>query len=155
MDDARVCVAAQTASRHALLANYVEAVNFEKSAGTIVGVWAKDRLTEQTFLIRSRVVLNATGPRSDSLCRLAGDDCEPLLTPTKGVHLIVPSLGHREALLLLHPGDGRVFFVIPWLGKTLIGTTDTDADEAVESLRVQPGEIEYSSMDTIIILNPS
>jgi glycerol-3-phosphate dehydrogenase len=145
MDDARVCIAVlQTAARYgAVLANYVEAVDFEKLNGTITGVWAKDQLTKRSFLIRSRIVMNATGPWSDAVCRLAGDDSGPLLKPTKGVHLIVRSLGHREALLLLHPSDGRVFFVIPWLGKTLVGTTDTEADTPADTLKVLPQEINY------------
>ena len=40
--------------------------------------------------------------------------------------------GLTAAFLLLHPADGRVFFVIPWLGKTLIGTTDTVCDDPPE-----------------------
>jgi glycerol-3-phosphate dehydrogenase len=134
----------QTAARHgAVLANYVEAVQFEKQNGVIAGVWARDQLTKQSFLIRSRLVLSATGPWSDAVCRLADDDSGPLLKPTKGVHVIVRSLGLREALLLLHPRDGRVFFVIPWLGKTLIGTTDTEADAPADALQVLPREIDY------------
>jgi glycerol-3-phosphate dehydrogenase len=145
MDDARLCLAVlQTAARHgAVLANYVEAVAFEKQAGTIVGVEARDQLTGATFLIHSRAVLNATGPWTDAVCRLAGDDAGPYLQPTKGVHLIAPPRGHRTAYLLLHPRDGRVFFVIPWLGKTLIGTTDTLPDDGPDSLRVLPQEIAY------------
>ena len=41
------------------------------------------------------------------------------MQPTKGVHLILPDQGLSAAFLLLHPRDGRVCFVIPWLGKTL------------------------------------
>ncbi len=145
MDDARVCIAVlQTAARHgAVLANYVEAVDFEKHGGAITGVFAKDCLTGHSLTIRSRAVLNAAGPWADALCRLAGDDDGPHLQPTKGVHLIAPALGHREAFLLLHPRDGRVFFVIPWLGKTLIGTTDTAFDAQPDSMRVESAEIDY------------
>jgi len=145
MDDARVCLTVlKTAARHgAALANYVEAVEFEKTQGSIGGILAKDRLTGQSFLIRSRAVLNATGPWSDAVCRLAGDDGVPHLQPTKGVHLIVRDLGHRSAFLLLHPRDGRVFFLIPWLGKTLIGTTDTQPEGSADSLQVLPEEIAY------------
>jgi glycerol-3-phosphate dehydrogenase len=152
MDDARLCLAVlQTASRHgAVLANCVEAVDFEKSQGTIVGVWATDRSEPDAparethrFLIRSRAVLNAAGPGADELCRLAGDAGTPHLQPTKGVHLIAPARGHGTACLLLHPRDGRVFFVIPWYGKTLIGTTDTFPEPGPNALQVEPGEIAY------------
>jgi glycerol-3-phosphate dehydrogenase len=145
MDDARLCLAVlQTAARYgAILANYVEAIEFEKSTGTITGVWAQDRQSGRRWLIRCRAVLNAAGPWADSLCRLAGDTGEPRLQPTKGVHLIAPPRGHRAAALLLHPRDGRVFFVIPWYGKSLIGTTDTFPDAGPDALHVLPAEIDY------------
>jgi glycerol-3-phosphate dehydrogenase len=145
MDDARLCLAVlQTAARHgAALANYVAAVGVAKEAGVIVGVRARDRVGGNEFLIRSRAVLNAAGPGADSVCALASDTGGPRLQPTKGVHLIVRDLGHRHAFTLLHPRDGRVFFVIPWLGKTLIGTTDSFPDVGPDALRVKPEEFAY------------
>jgi glycerol-3-phosphate dehydrogenase len=92
-------------------------------------------------------VLNATGPAVDAVCRLAGDAGGPHLQPTKGVHLVAPPRGLTAAFLLLHPADGRVFFVIPWMGgskpKTLVGTTDTHFREGVDTLDVTPEEIRY------------
>jgi glycerol-3-phosphate dehydrogenase len=122
MDDARVCIEVlnSAANEGALLANYVEAVAFEPG-----GVRVVDRVGGAEFTIRARQVLNATGPWVDQVCQLAGDSSGPHLKPTKGVHLVAPDRGLSTAFLLLHPADGRVFFVIPWLGKTLIGTTDT------------------------------
>lgn len=145
MDDARLTIAVlQTASRHgAVLANYVEAVGFEKSHGQITGVLAHDRVGGSRFLVQCRAALNAAGPWADAVCTLAGEGSEPHLQPTKGVHLIVPPRGHRFAFLLLHPRDGRVFFVIPWLGKTLVGTTDTFPDGGPEGMQVLPDEIDY------------
>jgi glycerol-3-phosphate dehydrogenase len=145
MDDARLCLAVlQTASRHgAVLANYVAAIGFEKKDGVIAGVRAHDQVGGKEMLIRSRAVLNAAGPWADAVCQLAGDAGGPSLQPTKGVHLIAPECGHRQAFTLLHPRDGRVFFVIPWLGKTLIGTTDTFPDAGPDALLVQPQEIAY------------
>ena len=145
MDDARLCLAVlQTASRlGAVLANYVGAVGFEKKDGVITGVRARDQVAGTELLIRSRAVLNAAGPWADAVCQLAGDAGGPRLQPTKGVHLIAPELGQRQAFTLLHPRDGRVFFVIPWLGKTLIGTTDTFPDAGPDALQVLPEEIAY------------
>jgi glycerol-3-phosphate dehydrogenase len=122
MDDARVCIEVlkSAANEGAVLANYVEAIAFESG-----GVRVVDRVGGAEFTIRARQVLNATGPWVDQICRLAGDSSGPHLKPTKGVHLVAPDRGLTSAFLLLHPADGRVFFVIPWLGKTLIGTTDT------------------------------
>jgi glycerol-3-phosphate dehydrogenase len=145
MDDARLCidVLKTAAGVGAYLANYVEATAFETAGGRIAGVRARDLVGGADFAVRARVVLNATGPWVDRLCRLAGDESGPHLRPTKGVHLVAPGRGLRTAFLLLHPDDGRVLFVIPWMGKTLIGTTDTDSDAAPEALTVTPAEVDY------------
>jgi glycerol-3-phosphate dehydrogenase len=145
MDDARLCLSVvRTAAREgARVANYVQAIAFEKREGKIVSVRAQDQMTGAEFDIRARQVLNATGPWTDEISRLAGDVAEPLLQPTKGVHLIVSGKNLDGALLLLHPADGRVFFVIPWMQKTLIGTTDTISDEGPDSLSVTKAEINY------------
>ena len=145
MDDARLCLeVVKTAALHgAVVANYVEAAAFEQQGGRITGVRALDRVGGGDFSIRARQVLNATGPWVDAICRLAGDAGSPHLQPTKGVHLIAPGRGLTEAFLLLQPRDGRVFFVIPWLGKTLIGTTDTHFGGQPEALTVTAEDVLY------------
>src|SRR5262249_27827426 len=127
----------------ARVVNYVEAVAFEMAGGQITGVRALDRVGGREFIIPARQVLNATGPWMDTVCALAGDAPYARLRPTKGVHLIAPGRGLTAAFLLLHPADGRVFFVIPWLGKTLIGTTDTVCDERPEQVAVTPRDVAY------------
>src|SRR5437879_1213535 len=145
MDDARLCLeVVKTAALHgAVVANYVEAVAFEQQGGRITGVRALDRVGGGDFSIRARQVLNATGPWVDAICRLAGDAGSQHLQPTKGVHLIAPGRGLTEAFLLLQPRDRRVFFVIPWLGKTLIGTTDTHFGGQPEALTVTAEDVLY------------
>ena len=159
MDDARLCleVVRSATELGARAANYLEAVGFEKAGGRITGVRAVDRLGGRELTIRARQVLNATGPGVDAVCRLAGDTGGPRLQPTKGVHIIAPPLGLSAAFLLLHPADGRVFFVIPWMGvrradgtpsrvyppKTLIGTTDTLFREGADTLDVTAEEVRY------------
>jgi glycerol-3-phosphate dehydrogenase len=145
MDDARLCLeVVRTAAVHgACVANYAEAVAFEKSGDRIVGVQALDQVTGHEFAIQARQVLNATGPWVDAICRLAGDLTSPHLRPTKGVHLVVPDRQLQAAFLLLHPVDGRVFFVIPWMGKTLIGTTDTLYEESPDEVAVILADITY------------
>jgi glycerol-3-phosphate dehydrogenase len=155
MDDARVCIEVlKTVSAHgACVANYVEAVAFEPG-----GVRVLDHVGGGVCTIRARQVLNATGPWVDAVCRLAGDASGPHLKPTKGVHLVAPphptlsppggegrvrGSDLETAFLLLHPTDGRVFFVIPWLGKTLIGTTDTLCADSPDTLGVTPSDVEY------------
>jgi glycerol-3-phosphate dehydrogenase len=145
MDDARLCLnVIRTADRQgARVANYVEAISFERREGKITGVRAHDQVGGSEFIIHARQVLNATGPWVDAVTRIADGVNEPLLQPTKGVHLIAPERKTKGALLLLHPADGRVFFVIPWMRKTLIGTTDTVTEEGPDSLAATTSEIDY------------
>ncbi len=145
MDDARLCleVVLSAALQGACVANYVEAVGFEQRDGKITSVRVVDRVGGAEFSIRARQIVNATGPWMDVVSRLAGDHSEPHLRPTKGVHVIAPYRGLTSAFLLLHPADGRVFFVIPWLGKTLIGTTDTLWEQSPDALIVSDADRDY------------
>jgi glycerol-3-phosphate dehydrogenase len=140
MDDARLCleVLRTAALQGAIVVNYVEAIAFERS-----GVRALDHRSGREFSITAKQTLNATGPWGDAVRRLAGDDSGPLLRPTKGVHLIAADRGLSAAFLLLHPDDGRVFFVIPFLHKTLLGTTDTLCDDSPDELTVTPADVAY------------
>lgn len=145
MDDARLCleILQSAAGRGLRAANYVEAVALETHEGRVVGAHALDHASGEELHLRARQVLNTTGPWVDRVCALAGEPPTPHLQPTKGVHLLAPGRGLRAAFLLLHPRDGRVLFVIPWMGKTLIGTTDTVTEEGPDALQVRPEEVAY------------
>lgn len=144
-DDARLCleVLRTAALQGACLVNYVEAMSFEFSGGVIRGVRAVDRLGGRELSIAAKQVLNATGPWADTVRRLAGDNGDPVLRPTKGVHLTLRDRRLPAALLLLHPTDGRVFFVLPFGNKTLLGTTDTVWDNSPDKVSVTPEDINY------------
>ena len=141
MDDARLCLeVVRTAyERGAVVCNHVEAVAFEGPDRLRV----IDHLGGGELSIRGRVILNAAGPWCDRVRRLAGETAEALLAPTTGVHLIAPGRGLGSAFLLLHPRDGRVFFVLPWLGKTLIGTTDRDLGGPADEATVTDKDVDY------------
>ena len=155
MDDARLCLeVVQTAANWgANVSNYVEAIAFDLSGEKEGEVHLRDRLNGQVIAVRAKQVLNATGPWVDSLRRLAGEkEAGPELQPTKGVHVIVSGRPYAAggeprsfdtAFTLLHPHDGRVFFVLPWMGQTLLGTTDTFCDETADALIVTPAEEQY------------
>jgi glycerol-3-phosphate dehydrogenase len=62
---------------------------------------------------------------------------------SKGVHLVLPPLPTEDAMLITAHRDSRVFFVIPWYGKTLLGTTDADYYGELDDVRVDDNEIDY------------
>jgi glycerol-3-phosphate dehydrogenase len=141
-DDARLAVAlARTAAAHgALLLNHVEVVGLAHEGGRVRGVLARDRESGATHAIRARAVVNATGVWVDALRardgEAAGRAVTPIVAPSQGVHLVVDRafLPGSRALLVPSTGDGRVLFALPWLGRTVLGTTDTPR----EDLAIEP-----------------
>ena len=67
------------------------------------------------------------------------------MQPSQGVHLVVAreTLPLNEAVLVPHTDDGRVLFAVPWLGATVIGTTDTPRSDAPHEPRPMPEELEF------------
>ena len=88
--------------------------------------------------VQARCVVNATGVWVDALRQMALQTAsgaparKALVTASQGVHLVVPRerLPLREAVLVPRTSDGRVLFALPWLGATVIGTTDTPRSDA-------------------------
>lgn len=144
-DDSRLVLAnVRSAHRYgALAANYVAMSEFDIADGVIQGIRVTDQSSREQYVIRARVVVNATGPWSDRL--RAGIRGEPTLRPTKGAHVLVPRerLGNREAITMTSPIDGRVMFILPWGELSYIGTTDTDADTDPAEACASPGDVVY------------
>jgi glycerol-3-phosphate dehydrogenase len=132
----------------AVPANYLAVQRWIIEQGKIVGAELKDALTGRSFPVRARVVINATGPWADKLRQLADPQAKPIVRPSKGIHLVYPDLGFKHALLLSAPKDDRVFFVIPWRGMSLIGTTDTDYAGDPSAAAAESDDIEYLIRET-------
>jgi glycerol-3-phosphate dehydrogenase len=136
-DDARVALAlARTAiARGASVLNHCAAVGLKHEGGRIAGVEVEDREGGQCLVLRSRCVVNATGVWVDSVRRMDRAPRGNLVAPSQGVHVVVDRdfLPGGHAILVPRTKDGRVLFAVPWLGKTLLGTTDTPCkDMAIE-----------------------
>ena len=126
----------------AVAANHVEALELLGTDGGVEGVLAEDHLTGQRFDIRARLTLAAAGPW------LAGPPFRAEAAPNpirraKGVHLVLPALPTDRAVLLTARSDGRPIFLIPWLGRTLVGTTDTPFEGPAGGERVEDRDVDY------------
>ena len=136
-DDARLALAlARTAaSRGALLVNYCAATRLLYNQGKLVGLQVKDHETGLSHDIRAKCVVNATGVWVDQFCmedgRSLGRDVKAMVAPSQGVHIVVDRafLPGSHAMLVPKTADGRVLFAVPWLGKTILGTTDTPRED--------------------------
>ncbi|UJP05013.1 MAG: glycerol-3-phosphate dehydrogenase/oxidase [Nitrosomonas sp.] len=139
-DDARLVLeliaGAQDAGAHCV--NYCQYARLLETDGKAGGAVIRDQLTKSETTIRARQIVFTTGqwlatePQGRQWCRLA-----------KGTHLIMPAMPHHEALLLTAPADGRVFFLIPWYGLVLLGTTDTDYQGDIDRVAVTDDDIDY------------
>ena len=119
----------------ALIHNYTKADNIQKTSSG-VGI---DLLREDKYIgsIHANSVILATGAWNNQFSDFS------LVKPTKGIHIVLPDMDLSVALLLMTPGDDRVFFMMPWYGKTLVGTTDQKDDSKYNSPRVEHAEVQY------------
>jgi glycerol-3-phosphate dehydrogenase len=130
-DDARmnIGIAVTAAEQGATIANHVEVLKLNKAGKQLSGAHVRDRLSGKEWDIRARVIINATGPFADTIRRLDDPECPALLSASSGTHIVVAARFSPPGTGLLIPKteDGRVLFILPWLGHTLIGTTDNPA----------------------------
>jgi len=148
-DDARLTLenALDAADHGAVVATHASVIGFLRDEnGRIEGATVRDRFTGETKEVRASVVINATGPWTDSILAMAGkEEGADLLRTTKGVHIVVAheKLPVRHAVVCFHPADGRVLFAIPWGDATYVGTTDTDYDGDPAKVAADSADVDY------------
>ncbi len=149
VDDARLTLESIRAAHRngAVIVNYAEVDSLLKDAktGRVNGVKVHDTLTGDICHIHSHVVVNATGPWTDTLLQLDDPNAPRRLRPTKGVHILVPKakLGGDTAVAFPAASDGRLMFVIPWGQFTIVGTTDTDFDGNYDTVHADAADVDY------------
>ncbi|KAJ8551676.1 hypothetical protein K7X08_021691 [Anisodus acutangulus] len=131
MNDSRlnVALALSAALAGAAVLNHAEVVTLLKDEGDgrIIGARIRNNLSGKEFDAYAKVVVNAAGPFCDSVRKLANKDAKPMICPSSGVHVVLPDYYSPEGMGLIVPKtkDGRVVFMLPWLGRTVAGTTDS------------------------------
>jgi glycerol-3-phosphate dehydrogenase len=147
-DDSRLLInlVATAAEQGAALLNYARVSTlYRDEDGFVDGVGATDIEGGVEFSARAKVVINAAGPFSDSVRRLADPNAASMIAPSQGIHLVFDRsfLPGDTAIMVPHTSDGRVMFAIPWHNHTLVGTTDTPITEPVLEPRPLEEEIEF------------
>lgn len=147
-DDARLLIkmVATAHEQGATLLNYCRVTGVSRDLeGFVNGVTFVDGETQQSYQATSKVVVNATGPFTDHVRKLASPDVKPMIAPSQGIHLVFDRsfLPGDTAIMVPHTSDKRVMFAIPWHQHTLVGTTDTPIPEAVADPSPMEEEIEF------------
>lgn len=139
-DDARLVfeLIAGAQALGAVCLNYCQFNEVITTNNVATGAQLNDLISDEKLTVRARQIVNATGQwistsaLGKSWCRLS-----------KGVHLTLRGGITNEALLLTAPQDGRVFFIIPWYGMTLLGTTDEDYQGDVNQVAISREDENY------------
>lgn len=150
MDDARLCLenVLMAVKQGARAANYVEALSLVKENRKTVGIVAKDLLSGQIFEVRAKRVVCALGPWTERTFKEDRTYSKHNVRTTKGVHLVYKGKIAEHAIVVQIKNDRRIFFVIPWMGNTLIGTTDTDFAGDPDTVTCDQEDIAYLIKET-------
>jgi glycerol-3-phosphate dehydrogenase len=146
-DDARLAIAlARTlATLDGCLVNYMTVIRLLKKGGCIRAVAARDEESGRTYEIPCRVAINAAGIFTDNIRQMDNPSESLLLKPSQGVHIVLDKkfLPGDAAIMVPHTDDGRVLFAVPWLGRVIVGTTDTPVDRPEMEPLPQKEEIDF------------
>ena len=152
-DDARltVHVAKRAVMEGALLLNYAKVEKFllngDSAPGSAIsGAMVRDTISGKEYTLRAKLAINATGVWCDETRERAHVSEDKLVQASKGAHILIPyeRLPISGAAALGKPGSNRLLFLIPWEGRTLIGTTDDFYDGPLNN--PQADEIETASL---------
>lgn len=154
---------AQAAGATVLNYTAVTALERDEATNTIKAIAGRDQLTGETFTVQASqsIVVNTSGPWVDEICHLGRAHnqpkpigTEPKMGGTKGSHIVVdPFPGAPQAALYVEAAsDNRPYFIIPWLGKYLIGTTDLKYTGSLDQVKADNDEIDYLLAETNRIL---
>ncbi len=147
-DDARLLInlVRTAADQGAALLNYAPVTRLVKDMRRFIrGVVFQDAETGKEHEVQAKVVINATGPFADGVLRMDDPGATPVIAPSQGIHLVFDRsfLSGDSAIMVPHTADGRVMFAIPYLGRTLVGTTDTPIAAVTLEPRPMPDEIDF------------
>lgn len=147
-DDSRLLISIlQTATEHgAAVVNYANVESLSKDVSSRVdGVVFRDLETGDAYSLKSRCVINATGPFVDEVRRLDSGNNDTMVSASQGVHIVLSKafLRGNSAVIVPKTSDGRVLFLIPWHDHVVVGTTDTPIERPVEEPRAFNEEIEF------------
>ena len=147
-DDARLVLTVLNEAERfgAVCANRLCVTELRAGEGRETKVIVQDREGGATFTVRAANVVNATGVWADRIRpeELHSEAELPRIAPSRGSHVLL----RRDDLALdagaiVPAGEGRSIFALPWLGRTLIGTTDNNYEGDVEHVQPSASDVSY------------
>lgn len=144
VDDARhtMEIARTAAAYGAHTVTSARVVDLVRDGERVIGARVRDQEQVETFEVRARQVINATGVWTDNVQGMVGRG-RIRVRASKGIHLVVPKDRiHADSGMILRT-EKSVLFVIPWGRHWLIGTTDTDWELDLAHPAASASDIQY------------
>jgi glycerol-3-phosphate dehydrogenase len=143
----------------ATVLNYAQVEDIHLANRRITALTCRDLLSDDIFAVTTHdktVVVNTSGPWVDEVCGLSQAPVSQgqKIGGTKGSHIIVDTFpgAPGSALYVEAKSDGRPFFIIPWLGQYLIGTTDERYSGSLDNIKADDAEVDYLLKETNAVL---
>jgi glycerol-3-phosphate dehydrogenase len=130
----------------AICANRLEVVELSSDEEGTTGVRVREAESGRTFVVRADNVVNATGVWADRIRpeELHSEAEVPTIAPSRGTHLTLSAEDlPLKAGAIVPAGENRSIFALPWLGRSLIGTTDNPYEGDLEHVRPASADVEY------------
>lgn len=120
--------------------NYTELVAISRQEEIYQAI-VLDKRTGKTYPIFAKTIVNAAGPWADIVESLAGVGMDKVLVRSKGIHIVTRALTVSKAVVL-KKRDKTHMFVLPWRGKTIVGTTDSVFSDTPDKFKVTKSDIQ-------------
>ncbi len=127
MDDARLNLETilDAENKGAKIWNYHRITNLETS-GNGWEVILEDRKTGREKILQARRIALTLGPWTDQFFKNVLSEKTSRVRLSQGSHLIMAGIPSKSCFILPVPKSKRYFFVIPFRGLHLVGTTETE-----------------------------
>lgn len=128
----------------AVARNHTQVLELEVAAGKAGALRMRDLITSREWRVESGYIINASGPWADQVAHTAGLRVSTMIGGVRGSHIVLPHFdGMPGAAIYIEALDGRPFFVIPWNGQVLVGTTEVPDQGDPHAVQPAADEVQY------------
>lgn len=156
VDDARhTMMIARTAAKYgAVITTRTSCEDLTKDGRRVIGARIRDLESDELFDVKARVTVMAAGVWTDALYQRFDIKAGYKVRMSKGSHIVVPGDAIRSKTGVIIKTDVSVLFIIPWFGKWIVGTTDTDYNEDPSAPLASRQDVDYILAQANRVLEP-
>lgn len=145
MEDSRIVLANALSAQHAgaRIENHTKVLSMQMKDKEHLALSFIKVITGEMGHVLCRKIVNATGAWSNEILKMDSSDVPYHVSPSKGVHVVIPGVHAKFAMTLTAPQDQRVFFLVPWNQTTILGTTDTPYEGNPSCVEATAEDVSY------------